>query len=145
MDRATLVRQWDEAWRDGLWAAPWSRALDDLSPDQFIWRPQAQRHCIWQYVDHMLFWRDVALRRTRGEQVAPDEQQRRNFVVPPEPSPSMAEELRRRWRQSHEQVRCAMADESAALDRLQYLAFHDSYHVGQIMLLRGMLGLPPIE
>ncbi len=145
MDRTALIRHWDEAWKDGLWAAPWSRVLDDLAPAQLVWRPQPQRHCIWQYVDHMLFWRDAALRRTRGQDVSAEEQQHRNFAAPPEPSPSMAEELRRRWRQSHEQVRAAIADDGSDLARLQYIAYHDSYHVGQIMLLRALQGLPPIE
>lgn len=31
------------------------------------------------------------------------------------------------------------------LDRLQYHLFHNSYHLGQIMYLRAMQGLKPIE
>lgn len=39
----------------------------------------------------------------------------------------------------------AIADAGHTLDRLQYVPYHDSYHVGQIMLLRALQGMKPIE
>lgn len=145
MDRAMLLRLWDEAWNEGLWAAPWSRALEGLSPEQAVWRPQPDRHCIWQYVTHMPFWRDVTLLRLRGESILDDERKQRNFEAPPQPTEASLNALRSRWEQSHRDIRAALDDESHPADRLQYIAFHDSYHVGQIMLLRAMQGMPPIE
>ncbi len=145
MDRDTLLRHWNEAWREGLWAAPWSRALEGLTPAQAAWRPQPERHCIWQCVNHMLFWREVALRRLRGEKVEQSERQRRNWEMPRDADDSSLDALRAAWTRSHEQVRAAIADERNSLEDLQNVAYHDNYHVGQIMLLRALQGLPPIE
>ncbi|MCL4197116.1 MAG: DinB family protein [Phycisphaerales bacterium] len=145
MDRETLLRHWEEAWREGLWAAPWSRVLEGLTPPEAVWRPQPERHCIWQSINHMMFWRDVALRRLRGETVAAEERQRRNWEMPSDTSEAALDALRSVWTRSHGQVRAAIADERASLADLQNVAYHDSYHVGQIMLLRALQGLPPIE
>ncbi len=145
LDRAMLLRLWDEAWSEGLWAVPWSRVLEELSGPQALWRPQPDRHCIWQYVTHMLFWREVSLRRLRGEEITSDEQKRRNFEPAPREAQADPDELRRLWEQSFREVRAAIADERHSMNRFQYVPFHDSYHVGQIMLLRAMQGMLPIE
>lgn len=145
MDRQLILQHWDEAWESGLWAAPWNCILDDLTLAHLTWRPQPERHCIWEYVRHMLFWREFALRATRGEAVDEQERTVRNFEMPSHPTAADAERLRQDWERSHQEVRSAIADERNALTRLQFVAYHDSYHVGQIMLLRAMQGLKPIE
>ncbi len=55
MDQQTLVKLWEEAWSDGIWYAPWEKALD-LTAAQAAWVPQPGRHSSWQIVNHMLFW-----------------------------------------------------------------------------------------
>lgn len=145
MDREMVLRHWDEAWSEGLWAAPWSRVLEALTAAQAAWRPQTGRRCIWEHVSHMMFWREVAMRRLKGESVGEEERRRRNWEMPREPSDAALEDLRRAWKTSHEDVRAAIADGRSDLSNLQMLAYHDSYHVGQIMLLRALQGLTPIE
>jgi hypothetical protein len=60
--RELVIKWWDEAWTEGLWAAAWSKSLNDLTPAQAAWRPPAtvggERHSIWQLVLHMIFWRE---------------------------------------------------------------------------------------
>jgi len=145
MDREMLLRHWDEAWSEGLWAAPWNRALEGLTAAEAMWSPQPERHCIWQCINHILFWREVALRRLKGEKVEAAERQRRNWEMPRETTGAALEDLRRAWERSHQDVRAAIADARHDLSTLQFVAYHDSYHVGQIMLLRAMQGLAPIE
>lgn len=145
VDRDMLERHWNEAWQEGLWAAPWSRVLEGLAPGQATWRPGPARRCIWEYVNHMLFWREVALRALEGEQVSADEQQRRNFEWPESTDEAALEELRRQWERSWREIGAAIADDRHTLDRLQYVPYHDSYHIGQIMLLRALQGMKPIE
>lgn len=145
--REELLKVWDDAWSKGLWHALWSKALDDLTPQQAAWSPGPDRHSIWQIVDHMMFWREVAVRRATGRDCDPadDEIKARNFRPTPPPAPRMLQDLRDRFRASHEQVRDAIANPSSDASRLAMLPYHDSYHVGQLMQLRALQGLPPIE
>ena len=108
MEREPLVKLWEEAWAEGLWAAAWSKTVEGLPPEQAAWKPQAEHHSIWQIVNHILFWREITFRRLAGGR-----------------EPEQGDEGR--------------------LNRLLYHLAHDSYHIGQIMYLRAMLGLPPIE
>lgn len=142
--RGLLVRLWDEAWEDGLWATPWKQALDGLSAEQAAWRPGEGRKSIWEIANHICFWREHELRGLVGEKVTKDEIERRNFEMPVETSESAWQATRGRLAATHRQIRAAIADERNDLARLQYPLAHDSYHVGQIMTLRAFQGLPPV-
>ena len=157
MEREQLLRMWDELWESGLWAASLSKAVEDLTAQQAAWKPDlppgegGRRHSIWQIVNHLMFWREVAVRRTMGGP-SPDEREvaSRNFDAP---APADVRDVtsgnwqaaREKLGESHRLVRAAIADESLSLERFPYVLAHDCYHVGQIMMLRGMQGLKPIE
>lgn len=146
MDRATLAALWDAAWTDGLWAASWSRAVDGLTPEQAAWKPGQGRNSIWQHVNHVVFWREVTLRRLAGGAGPTEEETRRgNFAEPGEVSGAGWRAARERFADSHRRIAAAIADERNALERPLHHIPHDAYHVGQIMLLRALQGLPPIE
>lgn len=162
MDRDSLLEQWDQLWKEGLWTAPLSAALEDLTPRQAAWRPEVGlpdwqhsadesggRHSIWQIVNHMLFWREVALRRAAGGP-GPGEQEvaSRNWDAPEGPMEATEANWSRTLQQladSQQQVRSALQNPGVPLDRLAKILPHDCYHLGQIMMLRGMMGLKPIE
>ncbi|MFN7021186.1 MAG: DinB family protein [Phycisphaerales bacterium] len=157
MDRQELLDQWDELWKSGLWAAPLSKAVEDLTPGQASWKPDpavlgnpaARVHSIWQQINHILFWREVALRRTMGGP-APSEEEvaSRNWDAPEGPleaTESNWSRTRQQLADSQQQIHAAIADPGAPQDRLRYLIGHDSYHLGQIMSIRALMGLPPIE
>jgi hypothetical protein len=145
MDRATLVKWWDEAWESGLWWAPWSKALADLTPAQAAWRPAPGRHSIWQIVHHLVFWREHELRLLAGGARATDEQiAAGNFA---EPAPVTDVEwgaARDRLAAAQRRLRDAFADPAVSLERASYLLPHDIYHYGQIMDLRALQGLAPV-
>ncbi len=143
--RDALLKTWDDAWTDGLWYASWSKVLDDLTPQQVAWSPAPKRHSIWQIIDHMLFWREAAVRRATGGKLSDEEANSRNYRATPPPAASMLDDLRTRYRASHEQVRSAIADPNSDLARLAPLPYHDSYHIGQVMYIRALQGLKPIE
>lgn len=146
MDRESLVKWWDEAWKTGLWAAAWSKAVDGLTPQQAAWKPAAGRNCIWQMVNHMLFWREENLRRLAGEPgTADDEKARLNFLAPAEVTEAAWRAARERFAATHARLSKAFADPRTPLEQVSYLLPHDAYHVGQIMYVRALQGLPPIE
>jgi hypothetical protein len=144
-DREDALKTWDDAWTQGLWQAPWSRALDELTPQQLVWTPSRAKHCIWQIINHVMFWRGVAVRRARGESVSEDEMKQGNFKAAPAASSQVLDELRERFAASHQDVRAAIVDPGTNLTKLAPLPYHDSYHIGQVMVLRAMQGMKPIE
>lgn len=49
-----------------------------------------------------------------------------------------------RFEASHREMEETLAAAGGELARFRYHLFHDSYHIGQIMQLRAMQGLPPV-
>ena len=145
MQREDLLSHWDKAWTQGLWAAPWSKVLEGLTPQQAAWSPAPNRHSIWQIVNHMIFWREHDLRTFAGDKPSADENQRRNFEPNPAPTSENWETTKTHFAKTQTGIHDAIADSKNPIDRLQYHLFHDSYHVGQIMLLRALQDLKPIE
>jgi uncharacterized damage-inducible protein DinB len=136
---------WDEAWEGGLWAAPWKQSLDGLTAEQAAWRPAAGRHSIWAIAAHICFWREHELRRLSGESVPKEEVERRNYEPLEDTSDAAWQDLRSRFAETHRQLAVAFADERSDIARIQYLVPHDNYHIGQIMTLRALQGLPPLS
>jgi hypothetical protein len=143
-----LLRMWDESWDKGLWAASWSGAVAGLSAAQAAWKPAGggQRHSIWQNVNHVSMWREVTLSK-QGLFAARDqaEVERLNFEEPAAISEPAWEAARSRLKRSHDALRGLIADSSKDPQRAYYHLTHDQYHLGQVMLLRAMQGLPPLE
>lgn len=146
MHRLTLLKTWNDAWTDGLWAAPWSKALSGLTAEEAAQPPAAGRHSIWQIVNHLIFWREVCTLSARGKP-SPDkaERERRNWLTPEVVSDKAWTEMQRGFEQSQQSVRGCLEDESVDPKNFEYLAAHDNYHIGQIMQIRAMLGKAPIE
>lgn len=143
MDRDELLKRWDEAWESGLWAAPWKKLLEGLSPEDAAWSPQPPRHSIWQIVNHMIFWRDEAIRRFSVGQPSPDDEiAKRNFESPAQPTQVAWSETVARFAASQLRVRSAIANEATDIGQIRYLLAHDMYHQGQVAYLRALRGKP---
>lgn len=145
MATINLLEWWDGAWKEGLWHAPWSQAIEGLTPQQAAWTPAPGRKSIWELLAHMCFWREHALRTIAGDRPSKDEVARRNFQPPTEITPEAWQAARDRFAELQQQIRAVIADPAGDISRIQYIVPHDSYHVGQIMYLRAMQGLAPIE
>lgn len=145
MERESLIRLWEEAWNEGLWAAAWSKSVEDLSLGQASWKPHPDRHSIWQIVHHILFWREYSFRTLAGDRPDDAEVARRNWEEPAEVSTEAWEATLRRFAESQDRVIQTLRGSEERLNRFLYHLPHDNYHMGQIMYLRAMLGLPPIE
>ena len=148
MDRETLLKLWDESWDQGIWIAPWSKAVSGLTAAQAAWRPAAGRHSIWQNVNHVCLWREHTVAKAMGGPGLPREiLEERNFEQPEGHAATSEAWVMTvgRLKATHDGVRKLIADPAGALERPTYHLGHDCYHLGQIMQLRAMQGLPPIE
>lgn len=119
-------------------------------------------YTIWQQLSHMTYWMDYELRRIRGQRPAYPEHAAESW--PTDAAPSEAE-----WREAVEQFG-ALIKEYAALGQspgdelrrqiepmhqvdkhhsstlsaiLWQMVAHNSYHTGQIVMLRRAIGMWP--
>lgn len=154
MERASLLELWDAWWDGDIWIAPWGKAVAGLNAEQAWWRPEAvggaggaggARHSIWQNVNHVVFWREYTLTTLAGNPKPSDEDvQARQFAQPAAPTEPAWAEAKGALERTHRAIRDAIADPSNPMDRLMNYLAHDAYHLGQIMYVRGMLGLAPV-
>lgn len=146
MGNELLSQLWIDIWEKGLWAAPWSKAVGDLSVKQATWRPEGSRKCIWEFVSHVTFWRDFLLDRESAK-ARPSEEEigKMNFALPVNPTEAQWNEARAALKAGIERIAAAAKEGKIAADKLAAPLAHDAYHLGQVMYLRALQGLPPID
>jgi uncharacterized damage-inducible protein DinB len=141
------IAEWfREVWTKESHSAPWKAGLESLSAQQALWVPPGGKRCIWHIVRHVAFWRELYLRILDGEKRNEDEVKRRNWEPLPEDTSDAA------WRAEIERFDALTERVSAAIEsspessrKLIYFMEHDSYHFGQIMLLRTLQGVEAID
>lgn len=137
--------------------------IADLTPEAAGRVPAGSPHSIWQLLWHLNYWMDYDLRRIRGE--APPYPAHNDESFPPMAAPRDADE----WRHEGARFEGLIADYAALaesgpdiLERevppthpshaqrsstveamLWQIVAHNSYHAGQIALLRRAMGIWP--
>jgi len=115
-------------------------------------------HTIWQLVWHMNFWMDYELRSIEGPEVPYPEAAAASWPSPVPPSPAAWEEETARFRRQIDRL-AQLAEQTTGDgtgsrtvhpakgetidDVLWQMAAHNSYHTGQVALLRRALGVWP--
>lgn len=137
-------------WHGALWPH-----VAKLTPRQAAWRPALDRHCIWEIVRHVIFWRQWLVAHAAGARK--QEWRAHNWTMPERTdTESWRRELRRLWESQRALAALFRATPSGKLlernrkggfERFWWLGVlaHDSYHTGQIAVLRAMMGLKPID
>jgi uncharacterized damage-inducible protein DinB len=118
-------------------------------------RPGRVRHSVYRTLNHMSFWQDLYVKRMRGEVVHGPEHAEGGWPGPEEPGSS------RHWAAALERFRTgleAMVEQArtgdlervvdekngtTAVEAIHIIAAHNSYHLGQIVLLRRSQGAWP--
>lgn len=131
------VKNWQEG--DGEFLAP-ARILTDLTEEQATAVPPGSPYSIAQVLAHMHYWQGRRFAKLRGE-IWPEAAHLSDTFAPPPPGT---------WNRL---VTAFLADLDAikkmADAKAEYgyvgRALHNGYHLGQIVLLRQMLGCWPPE
>jgi hypothetical protein len=148
MDRATIKKLWNDAWETGLGHAPWKSVLEGITPAQARWKPAPDRHSIWENVNHVSFWRETIAAAARGKPMPADDLiAKKNFEAPQseaDATPGAWNAAKQRFATSYGAMSEVYSDPSTSHDWMWGLVGHDCYHVGQIMLLRGLQNVPAI-
>jgi uncharacterized damage-inducible protein DinB len=149
-----LLRLLDEGYDTPTWHGPNLRAaVSRVTAREALWRPGRGRHNIWEIAIHAAYWKYTVRRRLLGEK-------RGSFVMKGSnwfPSPARADE--EAWRatlallkEEHRKLRAAVArippsqlhrrmkrSKWTAAQSINGVAFHDTYHAGQIQLLKRLM------
>jgi hypothetical protein len=124
--------------------------LSDLTEGQSLVVPPGSPHSIAQIVSHMHFYQGSQLVAIRGEAWPKPEHLDDTFSVPPAGAwPALVaaflaglEEVARLAEERGAETSPQRQDTSVAYDLVES-ALHNAYHLGQIVLLRRILGLWP--
>jgi uncharacterized damage-inducible protein DinB len=137
--------------------------IEDVSAELAARQVQGFPHSIGQLVFHMNYWMDYELRRIRGERPAYPEHSSESF--PPAPSPTDAQDwdrLRRRFAglltdftalansskaEMQREIETVHEGDKQVAGSLEavvcQMVAHNSYHTGQVAMIRRMLGAWP--
>jgi hypothetical protein len=140
----------DQAFDRQSWHGPNLRgSIRGVTYRQALWRPQPQRHNIWEQVLHAAYWKYTVRRRILGQQRGSFPRKGSNWIVPEESTPAAWRRDLQLLAETHNSLRAAIAGLSAAdLHRrlpgakvtyfflISGVAAHDVYHAGQIQLLK---------
>ncbi len=123
-------------------------SLRGLKPERALWRPEPDRHCIWDYLLHAAYWKFTVRRWVSGERSAKFDRRPSNWPA----TGTTQAELKRDVRFLHEEhgvLRAAIerfdpkrleetttARGPTYLTLIHGIAAHDLYHTGQIQLLK---------
>ncbi len=145
MDRQFILDMWDASHEKYTWIPPFIASFKDLTPQQAAWKPDPKRHSIWQNLHHISFWREATIRRLKGENVSDEEKDKNNFAEPAQINADTWGAAIARFEKSNQLIHDAILNEKIKLDDLKYILPHDAYHMGQVMCLRALQGIPPVS
>ena len=115
-------------------------------------RPEGAPHSVFQLLNHMIYWQDWAVKWLDGKKPPIPKHASGSWPGDPEPAGRKEwEESLRAFRAGLDGLnRCARESDLFAkkgkksrLEMLQTMAAHNSYHAGQVVLARQMLGKWP--
>ena len=136
---------------DNFWQASLLKQLEDLGCEHALFRPAPERHCIWEVVRHIIYWKHWAITFIESG-VKLNAKDDNWSQLPSAPDDSSWKADLEKLRSLHEQCKKIAAgagedlftssDEKIVFFR--QLLYHDCYHAGQIGLYRVLQGLKPV-
>jgi uncharacterized damage-inducible protein DinB len=129
----------------------WIQALDGVNATEAAWTSSGTSNSIWQIVNHLIFWNVDVIHRIKGtEHLHKAESNEDTFGKPgdPEDENGWAQTVQH-FNEVMEQLKTVIAElddeklkapyaaNSPSIERLlSHIMMHDTYHLGQIVMLR---------
>lgn len=149
-----LLAQMEGGFGGNGWATAAGHALAGLSADQAAWGPAADLHSVWELVNHLTFWKELVTARLHGLPITGGP------IRNPETFGSAVRGDEKAWREAVDRLMGAQAALRAAVaslqdeqldqplpgertllgDLLSGIILHDPYHLGQVVVLRKLMG-----
>jgi hypothetical protein len=135
----------DKCWNEETWTPPWGKAIAGLTAEQAAWKSPGARHSIWMLVLHMSFWRQFKLAELAGAKRDEAAIAAGNWRQPAIITEAAWREAIAELTDLQARLVATIGQSEDAAGLLRNFIEHDAYHIGQIMLIRAMLGLPPLD
>lgn len=146
-----FLEQLDMHFHENEWFASMNQALHGVTAAEAAWRSSESSNSIWQIVNHLIFWNEDVIHRIKGtENPHRPKNNEETFGNQGDPEDEI------RWVQTvqrlnevmnklktviadleDEKLKTLYAANRYSIERLlSNIMMHDSYHIGQIVLLR---------
>ncbi|WP_276642577.1 DinB family protein [Caldibacillus debilis] len=141
-------------WKEESWFLPLASAIEGVTAAEAAWRPDGHTNSIWQILNHLNYYNERVLEQLQGKEPAPQSiTNTETFGPPGDPADRKGwEETLRRTRQIAQGIEEALEkfygkdlEKEGFLEKLAAWIMHDTYHTGQIVLLRKMRGTWPAQ
>ena len=147
MSKEWIVKAMDMAFQEGkgLWADSLVDVIKDLTSEQAKWKPEGKDiNSIWEIVNHIISGKKFILSALEGKK--PTYQEEKGEGV-------SWEDTVKQLKDTHEKIMSLLKEKSINLDdkipeedstwgeMLFGVLAHDCYHLGQIVILRGLQGI----
>jgi uncharacterized damage-inducible protein DinB len=146
-----FLEQLDMHYHENDWFASMNQALHGVTPAEAAWTSSGSSNSIWQIVNHLIFWNEDVIHRIKGtENPHRAEDNEKTFGNPGDPEDEIG------WAQTvqhfdevmnnlktvianldDEKLKAPYTANRYSTERLlSNIMMHDTYHLGQIVLLR---------
>lgn len=153
----SLLLAVEQAYDHRAWHGPnLKNSIRGVTLDEASWRPQPERHNVWELLVHAAYWKYRVLRKLSGDAPSSFDEPGSNFFERPDPA-NPADELEAAWSRDRQRlddwhgrlIEAIRSSDPERVDEVSYdryrhrdlilgAAAHDVYHAGQIRLLRTM-------
>lgn len=146
-----FLEQLDMHHHQNDWFASMDQALNGITPAEAAWTSSGTSNSIWQIVNHLIFWNEDVIHRINGtENPHKPEDNEETFGNPGDPEDEIGwaktvhrfNEVMNDFKTviadlDDEKLKAPYATNRYSTERLvSSIMMHDSYHLGQIVLLR---------
>jgi uncharacterized damage-inducible protein DinB len=146
-----FLEQLDMHCYENEWFASMDQALHEVSAAEAAWTSSGISNSIWQIVNHLIFWNEDVIHRIKGtENPYKAEDNEETFGNPGNPDDEIGwsetvqrlNEVMKKLKTvivdlDDEKLKVPYAPNSSSIERLlSNIMMHDTYHIGQIVLLR---------
>lgn len=154
MKKQLLLEQFDRCFDTNGWFVTIANAVEGVTAEQAVWKADGVGNCIWETLSHALYYNEAYLRRFKGEPFEYDvENNDQTF--------STGEYTEEAWAADRDRFNSVMnafrelmrAAEESKFDEpvptnttrrwwevIADMNAHNSYHAGQILLIRKLQG-----
>lgn len=146
-----FLDQLDMHCHENEWFASMDQALHGVTAAEAAWTSSGNSNSIWQIVNHLIFWNEDVIHRIKGTEnphKAKDNEETFGSHGDPEDELGWAQTVQRLSEVINnfkrviedlddEKLKAPYAANSSSTERLlSNIMMHDTYHIGQIVLLR---------
>jgi len=155
MIKEVLLKQYDRCYDQNGWFVSVRKALEGVSAEQAIWRPEATDNSVWETLAHLTYYNDAYLQRFKGipyEYTKADNDETFEAPIDPTDDDWNAEIAKFDSIMTEFRSLIGNADESkfdqqisekntaSWAELISNINAHNAYHGGQILLIRKLQG-----